>query len=434
MIGGNKDSIVLGYLFPALNPVTVGPLFVNPPTAPPESGNSLTLEVFGPKLGSWQTAVVTALKELRKEERTAKEDLEIAKNKKMEELKTEAERREYLQDEYVPKLRRLGQSEPKVKGLIDAKIDKFNAWLKTFANNIDGAYHLRWAAPDADGSLAVQAVRSAPPAADVTVPVVVLLFGEAAYTPVVVEGARRQVYLRRLDKKLLQTDADKTGFLNKYYVKDDRGVFTRRIAYGAKGLANCARLFVKGVLQGKYVREGGTYDAADDFLEQQIPSLASGTTLNTEELLYVNQELGSGHQQRGICLASTSKLIHSNQGVPFKTAESLTLTVDLAKVPTGANLLFNLYSQEAQLLTIGMNHWRDGKKHSIAESKEHTDWSTAKNRELFLKELKWDYLTEGCKASVKSTLQTKLSGKPLALGNENKKLVGNVLDKLSRRQ
>ena len=419
MIGSGGDRIVLGYQFPPITLTTLGPLFGGPPLAPVNGGtatnNLLTLQALGPRLSNWQKTMIDKLKVLRDQERALKQNLEVAKNKKMNELKEEEERRKYLQDEYVPELRKLGQSEPKVAGIIGEGMQKFNDWLKKFSNNTGGAYRLRWT-KTADDGWAVEAARVAPPAGDVAVPVVVLLYGAAAYSEVVVGGAKRKVYVRRLDARLLKTEGSDSGFRNKYYVKDDRGVFTRRVAYGAKGLANCARLFVDGVLQGKYVREGGTYDAVNPYLKEHIPTLADQTTLTTEQLLYVNQELGSGHQQRGICLASTPKLIHSNQGVTFKSDGSLDLVVNLAMVPEGAGL-YNLYSQEAQVVTIGMDHKREDGNFTAESSKKHTDWSTAKNRELFLKELKLAYLTPDCQERVKKSLQSWLYVNKSAVGD-----------------
>ena len=238
MIGGNGDAIVLGYHFPLVTKESLGPLFPDPPATATGPAKLLTLLALGPQLSSWQKTVMADLKVLRDQERVLKQNLEIAKNKQMAQLKTEGDRRTYLQDDYVPELRRIGQSEPKVATLINGRMEKFNSWLKTFANNTSGAYRLCWART-ADGGWAVEAARSAPPAADVTVPVVVLLYGAAAYTEVTVPGAKRKVYLRRIDNRLLRTSGSESGFRNKYYVEDDRGVFTRRLAYGAKGLANC---------------------------------------------------------------------------------------------------------------------------------------------------------------------------------------------------
>ena len=39
------------------------------------------------------------------------------------------------------------------------------------------------------------------------------------------------------------------------------------------------------MIRGRYVREGGGYDAVDDHLRGQLPELATQATLTTEQLL-----------------------------------------------------------------------------------------------------------------------------------------------------
>jgi len=116
------------------------------------------------------------------------------------------------------------------------------------------------------------------------------------------------------------------------------------------------------------------------------------TDMSREEMLFINQELGSGPHQRGICLASTPKMIHGNKGEPFRSKDTVLVEVDLAQVPSGQELLFNLYSKEAQATTIGLKESRKSKR-APDVMQEHTNTSTAKNREIFLLELKTAYIT-----------------------------------------
>lgn len=121
-------------------------------------------------------------------------------------------------------------------------------------------------------------------------------------------------------------------------------------------------------------------------------ALPQGATMTTQEMLFINQELGSGPHQRGICLASTPKMIHGNKGEPFRSNDTVLVEVDLAQVPIGRELLFNLYSKEAQATTIGLSEMRDNSQRNEETMREHTNTSTAKNREIFLLELKKEYL------------------------------------------
>jgi len=135
------------------------------------------------------------------------------------------------------------------------------------------------------------------------------------------------------------------------------------------------------------------YEGVDVYQKTQGPSrykLGSkkNQPMTQEELLFINQELGSGPHQRGICLSSTPKLIHGNQGDTFRSDETVLVLIDLSTVPTGERRLYNLYSQEAQTKTIGLTDT----KAKGRDMKHHTDTSTAKNREVFLLELKKEYI------------------------------------------
>ena len=135
------------------------------------------------------------------------------------------------------------------------------------------------------------------------------------------------------------------------------------------------------------------YEGVDVYQKTQGPSrykLGSkkNQPMTQEELLFINQELGSGPHQRGICLSSTPKLIHGNQGDTFRSDETVLVLIDLSTVPTGERRLYNLYSQEAQTKTIGLTDTKARGR----DMKHHTDTSTAKNREVFLLELKKEYI------------------------------------------
>jgi hypothetical protein len=409
MIGGINETIALGYELPTVNATNFGPFFLTPnpgsqPTKPPNSQshkrrqkkqaapallNAVSLAAL---VVEFQNKVRAKLAELRGAERMAKTNLELAKNNQMASLKSESERRKYLHDEYVPMLRKVGLYYPRVKAAIDVLAEEVNGALGGYPNNKDREIVLDWrgAPPGPNYSLVARKKRNT--GADLMVAVFVPLFGAAAYVQVVVNPTpARPVFAKRLDAGLLSDP----GFHQKQYVQDDRAVFTPRFAYGAKSVENCVRLLLGEKMVGRYIRQGGNVTDIDEQLKAQLPELKGQTKLTTKQVLYVNQELGSGAQQRGICLSSSPKLIHSNQGVAFASEDACLVKVDLARVAPNAGL-YNLYSEPAQAHTIGMEHTRsvDGNQvtFSAAESKDHTNWSTAKNREIFLQELKLEHV------------------------------------------
>ncbi|MBC8999049.1 hypothetical protein IAI51_21205 [Pseudomonas sp. N40(2020)] len=238
-----------------------------------------------------------------------------------------------------------------------------------------------------------------------------ILTGDDAFERVVGEGEglTRPVYVK------------KPGILSepeKHYVKDHFGRFTRRYAYVEKPWDVFEILMTTGILRGKnlpgldddprkktasVVQKYQFGESADDPLRMSV-----------RELAFVNQEDGST-VQRGLPLGSTPKPLHGNEGYRFGRFDGVLLQVDLARIPMQEDyLLLNLYCFDAQrstaqnptlgLITYNIRRKGDGSvvrkgdkpKATALESKEHTDASTQKNRELLLLTLPLAAITTVC--------------------------------------
>lgn len=384
---GDGSQIVLGYEFPGLSNETQS-----------------TFTAVMPAINQFLKDIRKALQDLKAAERITKASLELEKNNKMDSLTDDDARHAYLFKDYVPNLRKIGITEDKVKLAFSAYRDTVN---KAFASSPGvNNYEVQWFGKKDLTQLVLKKKgwgNAAP------VPLFSLIYGDLAYEPVVVATTARTVYKRKVAD--LGEDFKKAD--NNQYVKDNRGVYTRRYAYGAKTIKGCKILKSGQPLVGKYARKvNSDIYKVDADLQKNFPTLAGSSKLKLEEMLHVNQELGSGIHQRGICLASTSKLVHGNKGEAFlQPGESVLVKVDLARVDPKI-ALYNLYSQPAQVLTIGMNRVREVKKNNVVirtekydadESKLHTDTSTAKNRELFLEYLLWEHVVN--QAEVESAIK-----------------------------
>lgn len=221
--------------------------------------------------------------------------------------------------------------------------------------------------------------------------------GDMAFTPLFdapLPGDKRKLYVKRW------SGSDKT------YVRDDRNVFTRRFAYAWKGAGAVDILNTTGFLHGRWresnpdddIRLKGNYPT----LQWDFPQSGNSSRMSIQELLQYNQEMGSSPTtQRALPFSSTSKLLHGNRGETFKSSTSRQLIVDLAKVPIGKHLFYNLYDRSALrhavtgMLKYPVRHSRNGPVRGSRSSDafdaekqmEHFRKSVLKNRELFLQYL-----------------------------------------------
>lgn len=340
-----------------------------------------------------QKMVTDAILEAKKQQRKSKEDWERTKNEQMNALKDESERQAYLFKTYVPTLRTIGVS----KALLQTELNKLKLGtsFKDLTKEVEPK--VAWGQLDPDWTKIEDGWQYQLKTRNVTIPLVHFLMGSAAYEIVIKqgEGVERPVYKKKLGPFSENTDYTKGP---NEYVKDDNGFFTRRYAYGYKTLGAC-QFMMKGdeALKGRYAAKGADVKSIDADLRTMYTLPGDKKSLTKEEMLFVNQEKGSGDQQRGMCLSSSpNKTIHGNKGETFAfdndtDKPNILLKVDLAQVPLNQEQLFNLYSQEAQTKTIGISGTKPKSKgggtFTAAWAKEHTDTSTAKNREIFLLQL-----------------------------------------------
>jgi hypothetical protein len=111
-------------------------------------------------------------------------------------------------------------------------------------------------------------------------------------------------------------------------------------------------------------------------------------------IVYIHQYQGSGARQRGNALAQTLTPMLSNSALPFGSEDALVFRVDLAQVPVPQpdeppNLV-NFFSKLYGPSLAERMQKSSSIKYDIA-------WSTAKNREIFLRELEIDWIVEYAK-------------------------------------
>jgi len=413
MIGGTP---VLGYAFADLNDAQVKGTI-----EPFELRLKSATQTFAQRIEALLAAVRDAIVALKKQEKASKDGLEVRKDKRLGELAGDApileeKRRDYLLKEYVPELRGLGMSLQRVETAIknckaykdlSSQVNSFPAPVKVPSGEMvvpllevrDGKLTLGWK-PNQKKATPIR-----------TTTLVELLLNDTAYVEVAGGAAAtpRQVYRKKtFDKYYSGAETE--------YVKDDDGVFTRRYGYASKDEATLKMLFGDGVLRGKYAKGKPLPDSTDKLArdpnifkklpkeKDQLPKIGDTADMSLRQMLHVHQELGSGDSQRGICLAMTPRRnMVSNQGIAFA---GITIKVDLAKVPTGKELLYNLYRPEAQAKAEATTIRKkvNDKVTDFADTQHMLD-SVSKNREVFLRVLLPDFLDN--KDEVKKTLGIK---------------------------
>ncbi len=202
-------------------------------------------------------------------------------------------------------------------------------------------------------------------------------------------GVQREVYRKR----------GKSPGDNNQYVKDDRGVFTRRYAYVEKSKYQVRSLLQTGSMTGQYQdklvlggKSGDKYQMDNSLRQQyQLPPRTGGLT--PETMAFVHQEKGSGYQQRGLSLRSTPREVYGNQGESFRSKHGVAIRVDLAKVPSGQDKLLNHYSAGGlKDKANDLGRFKNFKTRRPYSTNEHYQDSVTKNRELYLETLTPDLI------------------------------------------
>lgn len=210
------------------------------------------------------------------------------------------------------------------------------------------------------------------------------------------------------------------------FVRDDRGVPTRRFAYGVKDSDQVGVLEKSGSLGGRFMLKGHSIlgDSKRTILNSTPGERAQyGDRPRTDaighhdedRMLYTHQEYGSSARQRGVSISESPTALLSNEARGFARHDdpgARKLQIDLSKVPTGAPTtgpnLVNFHQQipgyEAQRVFAMATHSTStaeggrtkptGLQYSQKKNQARWDWSVAKNREMFLRELHPSYLTD----------------------------------------
>ncbi len=156
-----------------------------------------------------------------------------------------------------------------------------------------------------------------------------------------------------LEKQGVSTDLSNAS---KEYVKDSRGVLTRRYAYVEKNYWQMMEFFTTNRHEGRFQtfmkaagdRTPNIFEARHEDVDIVRGEGAASTTgkLTKKQMAVAHQKLGSGPQQRGVSLASTPKVgaTYVNTGENFRTKDGFRLKVDLALIPLDGPLLINHYS------------------------------------------------------------------------------------------
>jgi hypothetical protein len=182
----------------------------------------------------------------------------------------------------------------------------------------------------------------------------------------------------------------------KDYIKDERGVYTRRIAYHEMNFHQMMDFVMSGELTGRYqmfMSAGEAADksptkifhAANKAAVSQKPTRATGLTW--EEVAVMHQWKGSGPYQSGVSLTSTSRAeVRSNKGELFRSQGGFRLTIDLAKVSSEVPII-NDYSAQ------GVANQPSSTTKTKPSGYEFLESST-KNRELYIERVKKNWVTE----------------------------------------
>lgn len=216
---------------------------------------------------------------------------------------------------------------------------------------------------------------------------------------------------RQTPREILKKDPRQILGGSGEYVRDTRGVPTRRFAYVEKNFYQMMDLLESGVITGRY------QSMVAATLGQSVKSVATETSarrppgaklrsdfstrtdadLSLAELAVFHQWQGSSLQQRGVSLTSTPTphAVWSNEGWSFRSRGGVRLKVDLARVPTDV-ILINHYDQAALSRTRegGIANRVLGEWEQTDRAKYHYPFSVTKNREVYLDHLDPDWVVE----------------------------------------
>lgn len=191
----------------------------------------------------------------------------------------------------------------------------------------------------------------------------------------------------------------------KDYVKDSRGVLTRRYAYVEKNYHQMMDFFTVGHMTGRFQqymmaggeRTPGVHKFTTDMIRNvPKPTVVPQTQMTDTQVAVAHQMYGSLPEQRGVSLSSTPKVgvTYANTGGNFRTDEGFKLKIDLARVPKDV-LFLNHYSEggvadlpkKDQDYRTHQSHKKEPYDYKYLESATHA-------RELFLEHIRPEWVVE----------------------------------------
>lgn len=190
----------------------------------------------------------------------------------------------------------------------------------------------------------------------------------------------------------------------KEYVKDSRGVITRRYAYVEKNYYQMMEFFMTHHAEGRfqaYMRAAGDkkpniYEHRDEGVDlvrgQKAAPDAKDMTM--EQMAVAHQKLGSSPQQRGVSLTSTPKVnaTYVNTGQNFRTNDGFRMKVDLSRISAEDALLINHYSHGGVIHSEKTGSGYDTSRDRTSTSKYPYADSSIHARELLLEHLKPEWV------------------------------------------
>ncbi len=196
----------------------------------------------------------------------------------------------------------------------------------------------------------------------------------------------------------------------KTYVKDTRGVMTRRYAYVEKNYYQMMEFFMTHQMEGRFqalMRAAGEpnpdiFEHRDEGVDLVRGQTAAPSTapLTLEQMAVAHQKLGSGPQQRGVSLTSTPKVNATfvNTGENFRTRDTpggFRLKVDLALVPADVPFV-NHYAKRGvrEATTPGGAAAYDKHRARTGTGEYPYEDSALHARELFLEQLDPSWIVE----------------------------------------
>ncbi|MBD2524165.1 DUF4157 domain-containing protein [Nostoc sp. FACHB-133] len=183
----------------------------------------------------------------------------------------------------------------------------------------------------------------------------------------------------------------------KEYIKDARGVYTRRYAYHEMNYHQMMDFVMSGELTGRYQMFMSAGEAANTSPQkiahprnkQDVSKRKNidKNDLTWEEVAVLHQWKGSGPYQSGVSLTSTSREeVRSNKGGLFKTQGGFRVKIDLAKVAAEVPIV-NDYAE-------GGVSQKPAKTTKTRPARYEFPESATKNRELYIERVKKEWVME----------------------------------------